>query len=100
MERGSYKNQPGHIGTGDLHDNVYPTIPVSGMMRKINGFEGLFIGPIPGVAANFYRYDFFFYRPTAVRLKEVVKPFRLDLGMVSESDLAEVASYEVKIVYK
>ena len=48
------------------------------------------------VAASFYRNG----RPTAVRLKEVVKPFRLDLGMVSESDLAEVASYEVKIVYK
>ena len=107
MERVSYNKQHGCIGTRNLHDNVYPTIPVSGEMRKINGsvrkingFEGLFIGPIPGVAANFYRYDFFSYRPTAVRLKEVVKPFRLDLGMVSESDLAEVASYEVKIVYK
>ena len=93
MERVSYKNQPGHIGTGDFSGGVYPTIPVSGMMRKINGFEGLFIGPIPGVAANFYG-------DTAGRLKEVVKPFRLDLGMVSESDLAEVASYEVRIVYK
>ena len=73
---------------------------INGSVRKINGSEGLFIGPIPGVAASFYRYDFLNYRPTAVRLKEVVKPFRLDLGMVSESDLAEVASYEVKIVYK
>ena len=29
VERLSYKNQPGRIGTEDLRDNDYPTIPVS-----------------------------------------------------------------------
>ena len=98
VERLSYKNQPGRIGTGDLRYNDYPTIPVSGMMQKINGFEGLFIGPIPGVAASFHKDGF--ATPQAGRLKEVTKPFRLDLGVVSEEDLAEVTGYEVKIEYK
>ena len=98
VQRQSYKNQPGWIGTGDLRHNNYPTIPVSGMMQKINGFEGLFIGPIPGVAASFHKDGF--ATPQAGRLKEVTKPFRLDLGVVSEEDLAEVTGYEVKIEYK
>ena len=68
------------------------------MMQKINGFEGLFIGPIPGVAASFHKDGF--ATPQAGRLKEVTKPFRLDLGVVSEEDLAEVTGYEVKIEYK
>ena len=89
---------PCYIGTGDFRANEYPTIPVSGMMQKINGFEGLFIGPVPGVAASFHKDGF--ATPQAGRLKEVTKPFRLDLGVVSEEDLAEVTGYEVKIEYK
>lgn len=88
---------PCKIGTYDFGAE-YPTIPVSGMMQKINGFEGLFIGPIPGVAAKFHKGAF--DPPTASRLKEVTKPFRLDLGVVSEKDLAEVTGYEVRLEYR
>ncbi len=75
----------------------FPVIPIVGTLygdsRQSSDGVGIFIGPVVGGVINPWQNTF-------MRNKELTKSFRIDLGEVSEDDLAEVKGFEVKVEYK
>jgi len=63
-------------------------LPIDG---NLSWQSTVFIGPLPGICCQDGKF---------ARLKDVKLERRIDLGEVSEDDLAEVAGYEVKVTFE